>query len=347
MRYNSPVRCNSEFGLDIARPFIRLPYLFDAGRLADEVGQLPDSAWMAHPQRMSGNTAAALISKRGDDNDDFAGEMVETPHLRACPYLRQVLASYGEVLGRSRLMKLAAGAEVATHVDFNYHWYSRVRIHIPIITNTKVTFYCADQKIHMSGGESWIFNSWRRHRVTNESAEDRVHLVVDLAGSSRFWAVIRKMQQYDLYDDRDKIEALIQEVPFDPAAVVDIRTEKFNMSPVMAPGEVDALVNDLLEDFEHNPKNDPANVAVYKNLLIDFSKDWREIWHLYGFREEGRPLFQRLIDETMNRLSPDRRAVVTRSNDIGVNPIIVQRILRAALATEEMSRFTAQDDEKL
>ena len=61
--------------------------------------------------------------------------MQETGHLKACPYIRQAIASFGEVFGRSRLMKLGTGSEVSQHVDFNYHWYTRVRIHIPIITN--------------------------------------------------------------------------------------------------------------------------------------------------------------------------------------------------------------------
>ena len=114
--------------MDIARPFVRLPFAFDAKRLADEAAALPASAWMAHPNRMTGNSAVALISRDGGDNDDFDGRMQTTPHLEACPYIGQAIASFGEVFGRSRLMKLAAGAEVSTHVDFNYHWYTRERI---------------------------------------------------------------------------------------------------------------------------------------------------------------------------------------------------------------------------
>ena len=44
--------------MDITRPFIRLPFAFDADRLADEVNALPESAWMQHPSRLAGNSAA-------------------------------------------------------------------------------------------------------------------------------------------------------------------------------------------------------------------------------------------------------------------------------------------------
>jgi hypothetical protein len=314
-----------ETRLDIGQPFIRLPYTFDAERLADEISGIANSAWMQHPQRLTGNSAVALISRDGTDNDDFSGRMQETEHLQGCAYLRQVLASFDEVLGRSRLMKLTAGSEVALHVDFNYHWYSRVRIHIPIITSSQVTFYCADQTTNMGAGESWIFNAWRRHRVTNEGDQDRVHLVVDTAGSARFWNMLRNV----IAGSQET-----RHVRYVAGDAKDIRTEQHNISAVMAPGEVDALVSDLISDFELNPINDAALVNSYRSLLFDFSKDWREIWLQYGDEKSAWPLYQSVIDKAHERMQPERRAIVTQSNDIGVNPIIVQRILRSALADQ-------------
>ena len=105
------------------------------------------------------------------------------------------------------------------------------------------------------------------------------------------------------------------------------------------PGEVDALVNELIRDFEHNPKNDTKLVDRYKNLLQEFASTWREIWHLHGFQREGWPRYQKIIDSVREQLHPDMRALVTQSNDIGVNPIIVQRILRSALAVDKMDQF--------
>lgn len=332
--------------LNIAKPFIRLPYSFDAERLATEISELDDSAWMVHPSRMSGNSAVALLSRDGGDNDDFDGAMSETPHLARCPYVRQVMAGFGEVLGRSRLMKLAAGSEVSSHVDFNYHWYTRVRIHVPVITNPDVTFYCANEQVHMKAGESWIFNAWRRHRVTNASNENRIHLVIDTAGSSRFWNTVRAMEKYDPVADNAEIEKLIQFLPFDAGKEVDIRKEKYNISPVMSPGEVDALAAELIRDFEKYPENDAKLVDQYKTLLRDFAKDWRETWHLYGYQKEGWPHYQEIIDKAREQLHPDMRALLTQSNQIGVNPIIVQRILRSALALDKMDQFVGKQDSK-
>jgi hypothetical protein len=315
--------------LDIGQAFIQLPYWFDAARLADEVAGIAERAWMTHPSRMNGNSAVALISRDGEDNDDFAGRMRETPHLEACPYMRQVLASFGEVLGRSRLMKLDAGAEVVLHVDFNYHWYSRVRIHIPIVTNSQVTFFCADKKTNMQAGESWIFNAWNRHRVTNESDQDRVHLVVDVAGSSRFWKVVAEAAKGSLP---------AMNIPYEADNSVVLRTEKFNMAAVMAPGEVDALVADLIPEFASNPKNDKALIEQYCALLFEFSKDWREVFLQYGDEKDGRVFYRAVIERAYSQLDPDKRALLTQSNDIGVNPVIVQRILRAVMPDQSAGK---------
>ena len=284
--------------MDIDQPFIRLPYSFDAQKLAEELADIPDGAWMAHPSRMNGNSAVALVSRNGENNDDFDGRMLETPHLAGRQYLRQVMASFGEVLGRSRLMKLAGNAEVSTHVDFNYHWYTRVRIHIPIITNKNVIFHCAEQQRQMQAGECWIFNSWRRHRVVNASHEDRIHLVLDTAGSSRFWAMVDRCREMEPTDDD------VTRVEFHADSEVSILTEKYNTAPVMAPGEMDALVSELLSDFEFFEKNDPHVVAKYKSLLTGMAKDWREVWHLYGYEKAGWSNYRKIIDGVFGQLDP-------------------------------------------
>ena len=325
--------------MKLTRPFIRLPLAFDAARLAQEAAQLERVAWRPHPLGLKGNSAVALISRAGRDNDEFGGRMAATPHLDHCPYHRQVMASFDEVLARSRLMKLGAGCEVQYHVDFNYHWYTRVRIHIPISTNPGVVFYCGAENVHMREGECWIFDNWRRHNVINAGAQDRIHLVIDLAGSSRFWRLVSQALEADPAGDRADVGRQVEFVPYEPDRQVNILTENYNISPVMAPGEIDALVADLVREFEDHPVNDPVLVERYKQSLTDFASDWRETWHRYGIGKQGLPHYRRLIDRVKSGLHPDRRALLIASNEIGVNPVIVQRILRAALAPDIYDQF--------
>ncbi len=311
----------------LSRPFIRLPYRFDATRLATEMRQFPDEQWMAHPSGLAGNSAIALISSGGGDNNSFEGEKRPTPHLDRCPYMRQVMASFDEVLSRSRLMRLEPGAEVSLHVDFNYHWFSRVRIHIPIVTGPRVIFHCGPERLHMAAGDCWIFDSWRRHRVVNDFAGHRVHMVIDTCGSARFW---RRVQA--LAEDPDAFP--VTHLPFEPDRTVALKTERFSSLPVMAPGECEALIEDLIADFSANPANDSALVTTYIGVLRAFAQDWRALWLQHGHRPDGFPDYRRLIERTREKLHPDRRALTTASNGIGVNAVFAQRVLNAALAPD-------------
>ena len=108
--------------MELKKPFVRLPFQFDVSRLQEELSQFSDQEWMPHPSGIEGNLAVPLISLHGENNNHFAGNMQATPHLERCPYIQQVMSSFGEVLARSRLMRLNAGTEVRAHVDFNYHW---------------------------------------------------------------------------------------------------------------------------------------------------------------------------------------------------------------------------------
>lgn len=319
--------------MELTRPFIKLPFRFDTDRLAAEVRQFDESKWMPHPSGMVGNSSLALISKNGGDNDEFSGHMLPTSHLEQSIYAKQVMASFGEVLSRSRYMRLAPGAEVSPHVDFNYHWYSRVRIHVPVITDPSVIFYCGDEQRHMKAGECWIFDSWRQHRVVNNWDQQRVHLVIDIAGSSRFWNTVRKSES--LSDEAVQATA----IDYIPDHSPQLRTEKFNVSPVMSPGEMDGIAKELIADFSANRDNDPRLVTRYREMLLDLTKDWRELWFQYGFQQPGFPHYSNLLQATKNQLEPNPRALVTSSNNVGVNPIIVQRILRAALQPNQRDHF--------
>ncbi len=327
--------------MKLSKTFIPLPFSFDAGRLAEEALALPPEAWMTHPNSFKGNSAVALISKHGGDNNDYGGDMRMTPHLAHCPYHQQVMTSFGEVLARSRLMRLEGNSEVSGHIDVNYHWQARVRIHVPLITNPQVIFHCNQDEMHMKAGECWIFDSWLRHKVVNHSDETRIHLVIDLAGSSRFWDMVRKMEPFDRDKDKETIAGMIDHIPYTEGKEIEIRTEKYNTAPVMAPGELAALVEEVIEDFEGKPANDPKIVQTYKVMLRSFAQDWREVWHSYGFEKEGWPHYQKLIGKLRGGLHPDRRAITTISNDCGVNVIINIHLLQSALAVEELDAWVA------
>ena len=174
------------------------------------------------------------MSVGGDPDDDgVKGVMKPTPHLDRAPYLRQVLASFGAPIGRTRLMRIDGNAEATAHVDVNYYWQTRVRVHVPIVTDPAVRFLCGDRELHMAAGEAWIFDTWRRHNVLNPNPTRRIHLVADTAGAPRLRELVDTGWNPFGGDPRPPA----QFVPFDPEAQPDLRLEVHNFPVVMSPEE--------------------------------------------------------------------------------------------------------------
>lgn len=288
--------------MKLARHFYRLPVRFDVDRLRAEVEALPADAWSRHPSEYEGNTAARLITVGGTQNDSVGGEMQPTAALLASPYLQQVLASFGTVWSRSRLMRISGGGSVPQHSDMNYHWYYRVRVHIPVITRPEVRFHCADQSVHMAAGEAWIFDNWREHKVLNPANEARIHLVADTAGTSEFWRLVARGQTEN-FERQDPGSRL---VAFDPAARPRLLTEKFNAAPVMPPAEVEQLAFDLLADLApmDDRRESAAAIGQFTRHVVDFCHDWRSLWYLVGDAPDARPQYEKLVGFTRQQLGP-------------------------------------------
>ena len=316
-------------------PFIQLPLRFDAARLAHELALLESAPWRLHPDKTNGNSALPLISADGGDNDDAAGDMRPTPHLERSPYLKQVIASFDEVFGRSRLMRLAPGCEVGEHVDVHHHWFYRVRVHVPVVTEPEVTFHCGGDQRHMAAGECWIFDTWRLHRVHNGGQRPRTHLVIDTAGSSRFWQMAARA--LDAARAGQPLEPRF--VPYEEGKPVQLRTERYSQQPVMPPGEVDHLVGDLLRDIAARPANDPAAVAEYRRVLTGFCRDWRALWYQHGIQATGWPLYNALLKATLAALPEGPSPVVSADNGFAAKGIFMGRVAQAALLPRLQQQF--------
>lgn len=295
--------------MKLPHEFTQLPVTFDIAALQNDVAQFSENEWVAHHEGFKGNSAIPLLSVQGGQNNLFSGPVAPTSALKRSPYLQQVIASFNEIVGRSRLMRLAPGAEVPLHSDINYHWYDRVRIHVPIVTDEQVFFYCGDKQVHMAEGDAWIFDSWKNHRVVNASTKTRVHLVIDISGSSRFWNWVKQGINIDHFDahgktlndqDRQKI-AQFPQLPFVAGAQKTIRCERVNTPVVMRPEEVNHMVTELLSEVKSVDANHNSNIEALAELLAAFSQDWRQIWSIYGENQGGWDYYHQLRDSTFHR----------------------------------------------
>ncbi|MCL6729121.1 aspartyl/asparaginyl beta-hydroxylase domain-containing protein [Sphingomonas hankyongi] len=302
----------------LTQPLLKLPISFSEERLAAEVQALPSSAWQPHPSNFEGNDAVRLVTPRGSATDDLAGPMFPTEALRACPYIMQIMAELGAVWGRSRLMGLGPGREVPPHVDSHYYWRTHLRIHIPVITNPKVTFMCADQSVHMQAGECWAFDSYHGHGVRNDGDERRVHLVLDTVGGARLW---------DLVDGAQNGGADEFFLEPDSRAAEPIAYEQVNSPKVMSPWEIRGHLAFLREHVLPHPQlND-----VWR-ALDRFVTSWMAAWARFGTSDEGLPLYRELTQEIIAELTALRGGGILLDNSKALYRFLNEMIFINAVA---------------
>ena len=315
----------------LSRPFFQLPVLFDVARLQAEVAALPTEAWVSHPDSLPGNSAARLISAGGAETDSVHGQMLPTRWLADMPYLRQVLAGFGVVWSRSRLMRLAPGAGVPEHADINYHWHTRVRLHIPVFTRPEVRFHCDGQSVHMAAGEAWIFDNWRRHHVENKASAERIHLVADTTGTAAFWRFACGQAP-----PREQWRTM----SWDPQIDAELLTEGDQRSPVMPAAEVQWLVDDLRGELAVATDTAEAmrRAARFSLLLESFVHDWRQLCALHGVGGRARPEFLRLAGAVHEAARPLADGLVMRTNNASALLVLEKRVLQHLVADEDLTR---------
>lgn len=312
-------------GMQLQVPFVQLPLHFDAAVLAAEIDALGESPWRPHPQGFVGNSALPFIAAHGDPgSESTSGPMRPTPYLDRCPYLHEVLASLGAVVGRTRLMRLSGHAEASAHIDVNYYWRERMRVHVPITTQPTVQFHCGDAMINMKPGECWIFDTWRRHRVVNDAVLPRVHLVVDTVGGDGFWRMLANGRAHDA------------DVPGWQAQHVGptgerpaLRLESTNLPVVMTPWELRDHIGFVLGEAVPNPR-----LAAVHQVCGLFLRHWQSLWALWGESREGWPEYREALDGFDRDLRQCAMQLALK-NQGGVYETIQALVLRVALSDRQ------------
>lgn len=98
------------------------------------------------------------------------------------PVLQQAVAPYGYANGqfpRVMFARMAPGGEIKPHRDANAAAKWPHKIHVPLLTNDKVTFYVEGTGYHMPEGEAAEVNNMGVHAVKNDGDTDRIHLIFE------------------------------------------------------------------------------------------------------------------------------------------------------------------------
>ena len=167
---------------------LRLPLSFDADGLVADVAALSPADWVPHFNTgyYSGDWSGASLRSVGGRVDTLypdpaASEpYADTALRRRCPALSSALSQLRCEMLAARLLRLGPGAGVREHRDHRLGYEDgEVRLHVPVITGPDATFHLDGALVPMAAGECWYVNVNRPHRVRNDGAVPRVHLVVD------------------------------------------------------------------------------------------------------------------------------------------------------------------------
>jgi hypothetical protein len=86
-------------------------------------------------------------------------------------------------LGRVLITKIPSGGKILPHRDATGAYTDQddgIRYHVVLQGLPGSLFRADDETVNMQTGEVWSFNHLAEHEVINNSADDRIHLLVDL-----------------------------------------------------------------------------------------------------------------------------------------------------------------------
>ena len=317
----------------LQEPLLKLPIRFDADALAQEVRTLSPTAWDPHPTGFAGNEAVRLVSPNGQPTDALRGAMAPTEHLLRSPCMMQVMRELGGVWGRSRLMALAAGAQVPPHVDCHYYWRTHLRIHVPVVTNPGVLFTCGPETVHMQAGECWVFDSFQRHEVHNNGTERRIHLVLDTCGGERLWDLIEAAHQVP--------RPVPTNVPLAGGAEAPLLFERFNAPKVMSPWEMQGHLSFLVEQLKS-----PALAQPVLRQMDRFIYAWGAAWARYESADEGLPIYREMVADIRRELSRTDGSAIELRNNVKLQFAIEQLILLNAIERPPAAKLVAASGQR-
>lgn len=169
---------------------LQLGLNFSARHLQADLERLEGSDWIGHfvTENYEGNWD--ILPLRGPQgaqhpvmmaySDPTCDHFEDTPFLRECEYLQDVLGFFPFEFHAVRLMALSPGSRIKEHRDHDLSVEDgAIRLHIPIRTSDEVEFYLNGTRVHMREGECWYLRLSDPHSVYNGSSIRRVHLVAD------------------------------------------------------------------------------------------------------------------------------------------------------------------------
>jgi hypothetical protein len=163
----------------------------DIARLREAVLAIPDAVWDAEnadkPNRFEAldktrHIVFRFVSNFRDWRDSYDRPLWAEWRGLLEPVLAKAVEPYGYARGvfpRVMLARMAPGGVIKPHRDANPAAKWPHKIHVPLLTNDKVTFFIDNVGYHFPEGEAVEVSNMAVHAVENAGASDRIHLIFE------------------------------------------------------------------------------------------------------------------------------------------------------------------------
>jgi hypothetical protein len=163
----------------------------DIARLREAVLAIPEAVWDAEDQDKPNRFGALdatrhiifrFVSNFLDWRDSYDRPLWAEWRPLLDPVLTTATADYGYAHGafpRVMLARMAPGGVIHPHRDENPAAKWPHKIHVPLQTNSDVTFYVDGVGYALAEGEAVEVNNMGVHAVKNLGTTDRIHLIFE------------------------------------------------------------------------------------------------------------------------------------------------------------------------
>lgn len=163
----------------------------DYAPLRDAVLAIPEEVWNAQdtkkPNRFLERAATRhivfrFVSDLRDWRESYDGPLWDQFKSLLEPVIEEAAKPYGYTRGafpRVMLARMAPGGVIHPHRDQNPAAKWPHKVHVPLQTNDKVTFWVDGKGYQLPEGEAVEVNNMAVHAVENRGTTDRIHLIFE------------------------------------------------------------------------------------------------------------------------------------------------------------------------
>jgi len=175
---------------------IKLPFKVDAERLAAEVEQITQQEWGINGRTAPAfaNTEAIFLKGYAAAEDNSSTE--DRAILSQLPYIKELIFKLLPSEPHNCVLSLLPpNTDVGLHIDQGDYFNKTLRVHFPIITNSKVTMFFGGSYF-MKPGEVWVLNNCAPHGVENaHETKPRIHMICDFTPTNDLLMLMDKAEQ--------------------------------------------------------------------------------------------------------------------------------------------------------